>query len=123
MYWDRPEVVAFLQHSYSKFKYMNVGLIAQLVYELQVPFKHVMLCTWEDIYMLLDDSWSDNLLDLLEKQKETFGFQPLIAPQIRPIKGAYVPYTKYRISKICRKIIQESPHLRKELKMRYLPIS
>ena len=121
--WKKEEVVAFLQHSYSKFKYRNVGLISQMSYELQLPFKPILQWTWEDIYMLIDGTWDENLVKLIDKQKEVFGFQPLVAPQITPIKGEYVPYTKFRFSKVARKIIDESPNLDKELLMRYLPLS
>ena len=84
--WKKEEVVAFLQHSYSKFKYRNVGLISQMSYELQLPFKPILQWTWEDIYMLIDGTWDENLVKLIDKQKEVFGFQPLVAPQILPLR-------------------------------------
>ena len=120
--WTRAEVVAFLQHSYSKFEYRNVGVIAQIVYELQPPrleFKDIFEWTWDDV----DDSWCANLLHTLEQQKNDFGFQDYIAPQTKPIKGKYVPYTKFRFSKVARRIINDAPTLRKNLLMRYLPLS
>ena len=120
--WTRAEVVAFLQHSYSKFEYRNVGVIAQIVYELQPPrleFKDIFEWTWDDV----DDSWCANLLHTLEQQKNDFGFQDYIAPQTKPIKGKYVPYTKFRFSKVARRIINDAPTLRKDLLMRYLPLS
>ena len=120
--WTRAEVVAFLQHSYSKFEYRNVGVIAQIAYELQPPrleFKDIFEWTWDDV----DDSWCANLLHTLEQQKNDFGFQDYIAPQTKPIKGKYVPYTKFRFSKVARRIINDAPTLRKNLLMRYLPLS
>ena len=120
--WTRAEVVAFLQHSYSKFEYRNVGVIAQIVYELQPPrleFKDIFEWTWDDV----DDSWCANLLHTLEQQKNDFGFQDYIAPQTKPIRGKYVPYTKFRFSKVARRIIKTAPTLRKDLRMRYLPLS
>ncbi len=120
--WTRAEVVAFLQHSYSKFEYRNVGVIAQIVYELQPPrleFKDIFEWTWDDV----DDSWCANLLHTLEQQKNDFGFQDYIAPQTKPIRGKYVPYTKFRFSKVARRIINDAPTLRKDLLMRYLPLS
>ena len=120
--WTRAEVVAFLQHSYSKFEYRNVGVIAQIVYELQPPrleFKDIFEWTWDDV----DDNWCASLLHTLEQQKNDFGFQDYIAPQTKPIKGKYVPYTKFRFSKVARRIINDAPTLRKDLLMRYLPLS
>jgi len=120
--WTRAEVVAFLQHSYSKFEYRNVGVIAQLVYELQPPrleFKDVFELTWDDV----DIKWDAGLLYTLEQQKEDFGFQDYIAPQIKPFRGEYIPYTKYRFSKVARRIIKSADTLRKDLRMRYLPLS
>ena len=120
--WTRAEVVAFLQHSYSKFEYRNVGVIAQLVYELQPPrleFKDVFELTWDDV----DIKWDAGLLHTLEQQKEDFGFQDYIAPQIKPFRGEYIPYTKYRFSKVARRIIKSADTLRKDLRMRYLPLS
>jgi len=63
------------------------------------------------------------LLHTIEQQRNDFGFQDYIAPQIRPIKGEYVPYTKFRFSKVARRIIKTAPTLRKDLRMRYLPLS
>ncbi len=120
--WTRAEVVAFLQHSYSKFEYRNVGVIAQIVYELQPPrleFKDIFKWTWDDV----DSAWGAGLLHTLEQQRDVFGFQDYIAPQTRPIKGEYTPYTKYRFSKVARRIIKTAPTLRKDLLMRYLPLS
>ena len=79
--WTKAEVVAFLQHAYSKFEYRNVGVITQIVYELQPPrleFKQIFEWTWEDV----DDEWSSNLLHTLKQQKEDFGFQQYIAPTL-----------------------------------------
>ena len=120
--WTRAEVVAFLQHSYSKFEYRNVGVISQIVYELQPPrleFKDIFEWTWDDV----DEKWESHLLHTIEQQRNDFGFQDYIAPQIRPIKGKYVPYTKFRFSKVARRIIKTAPTLRKDLRMRYLPLS
>ena len=120
--WTRAEVVAFLQHSYSKFEYRNVGVISQIVYELQPPrleFKDIFEWTWDDV----DEKWESHLLHTIEQQRNDFGFQDYIAPQIRPIKGEYVPYTKFRFSKVARRIIKTAPTLRKDLRMRYLPLS
>jgi len=120
--WARAEVVAFLQHSYSKFEYRNVGVISQIVYELQPPrleFKDIFEWTWDDV----DEKWESHLLHTIEQQRNDFGFQDYIAPQIRPIKGEYVPYTKFRFSKVARRIIKTAPTLRKDLRMRYLPLS
>ena len=120
--WTKAEVVAFLQHAYSKFEYRNVGVITQIVYELQPPrleFKQIFEWTWEDV----DDEWSANLLHTLKQQKEDFGFQQYIAPQIKPFRGEYIPYTKYRFSKVARRIINSADTLRKDLRMRYLPLS
>ena len=88
--WTKAEVVAFLQHAYSKFEYRNVGVITQIVYELQPPrleFKQIFEWTWEDV----DDEWSANLLHTLKQQREDFGFQQYIAPQIKPFRGEYIP--------------------------------
>jgi hypothetical protein len=92
------------------------------VYELQPPrlqYKDVFEWTWSDV----DSEWSSELLHTIEQQREDFGFQEYLVPQITPINNEYVPYTKYRFSKVARRIILESPALRNDLRMRYLPLS
>jgi len=116
MRWNKKEIVAFLSHSYSKFEYRNIGIIIQLAYELRQQYKEIFLLKWCDV----DLTWDNNILILLDKQKEDFGFQEYVAPQIRPHKGKYIPYSKYRFSKVCRKIINECTGIRSTLKVRYL---
>ncbi len=118
MTWTRDEVVAFLSHAYSKFQYRNVGVLVQAAYVLQCQFKELFELKWCDV----DDQWDSNLLLLLQKQKADFGFQDYVAPQIKPQKGKYVPYNKYRFSKIGRRIITESK-INNKLLLRYLPYS
>ena len=41
-----------------------------------------------------------NLLDMLQKQHNDFGFQKYVAPRPKPIKDEYRPYNLQSISKI-----------------------
>ena len=51
---------------------------------------------------------SDELLEMLEQQREDFGFQDYIAPRPYAIGGKYEPYTKYKMSKHGRTLIRNA---------------
>ena len=48
---------------------------------------------------------SDNLFEMLQQQKEEFGFQEYVAPRVKPIGGVYEPYGLTYLSKMGRKAI------------------
>ena len=48
---------------------------------------------------------SDGLGEMLVQQKKDFGFQPYVAPRVRPVRGKYMPYSLYALPREARKIM------------------
>lgn len=94
--WTREQVTTYLTAAYSHFSTRNLGLIAQLVYELGIKVMDARNLTWDMydhssrtltvpastrrtkvVYQL-----SDNLYSVLEQQRNDFGWQKWVAPNI-----------------------------------------
>ena len=45
---------------------------------------------------------------MLVQQKEDFGFQPYVAPKVKPVRGVYEPYSMYRLPKVAKRIMKEA---------------
>ena len=50
----------------------------------------------------------DSLGEMLVQQKEDFGFQKYVAPQVKPVGGIYKPYSLYRLPKVARKVMRDA---------------
>lgn len=120
--WEKEHIVQLLDTAYSDFNTRNLGLIAQMAYEWCQRVGDMRLLKWSNIdfehrrvhilqskrraevYLPI----SDDLLDMLEQQREDFGFQEYVAPRPYPIQGQYEPYTIYKMSKHGRTLIRNA---------------
>ena len=131
--WEEWEVKKFLDVAYSDFSYRNIGLIVHMAYEWGQRIGDMRLLTWnnikwEDKQLYLEQSKKrrevflpigDDLFSMLQNQKEDFGFQEYVAPQVRPARGVYVPYTLTNVSKYSNCVIKMAG-LRQELQLMHL---
>ena len=106
--WSKDDVVKLLDFAYREFETRNLGLIAQMAYEWCQRVGDMRLLKWDnvdfehkrvhilqskrraEVYLPV----SDELLEMLEQQREDFGFQDYNAPRPYAIGGKYEPYTK-----------------------------
>ena len=120
--WSKDDVVKLLDFAYSEFETRNLGLIAQMAYEWCQRVGDMRLLKWNnvdfehkrvhilqskrraEVYLPV----SDELLEMLEQQREDFGFQEYIAPRPYAINGGYEPYTVYKMSKHGRTLIRNA---------------
>ncbi len=128
--WQREQVKQFLDYCYSNFQYRSIGLIVQMSYEWCQRVGDMRLLTFDSIdfnkgILNLEQSKrgatvhlpiSDDLLAMLNQQKEDYGFQEYVAPCPKAIRGSYKPYTVHRLSKVARDAITLSG-LPKELRI------
>lgn len=106
--WTQDQVFTFLDTAYRHNKWRSIGLIVQMAYEWGQRIGDMRLLTWDKIdldnrRMDIEQSKrsadvhlpiSDPLFHVLHQQKEAYGFQPYVAPQMQPSDGAYKPYKK-----------------------------
>tara|TARA_R110000796_G_scaffold184818_2_gene301364 strand:- start:289 stop:1248 length:960 start_codon:yes stop_codon:yes gene_type:complete len=106
--WTQEQVFTFLDTAYRHNKWRSIGLIVQMAYEWGQRVGDMRLLTWdrldlENKRMDIEQSKrsadvhlpiSEPLLHVLVQQKEAYGFQPYVAPQMQPSDGAYKPYLK-----------------------------
>ena len=118
--WTRTDVTKFLETAYADFETRNVGLIVQMAYEWVQRLGDMRLLEWTsikdrqvhikqskrraEVFLPINES----LREMLIQQKEDFGFQEYVAPQIRPIRGSYKPYSLHRLPKVAKKIMQKA---------------
>lgn len=128
--WTREHVSSLLDVAYSDFKWRNIGLIAHMAYEWCQRVGDMRMLTWDAIDIerkrcnILQSKRraevflpiSDDLLDMLQQQKDEFGFQEYVAPRPNPYGGKYLPYSKFKLSKFSRQLIDEAG-LPKELRL------
>ena len=114
--WQQKDIVAFLDVAYSDWRTRSVGIIAQMCYEWCQRVGDMRLLTWDTLnfekgYVKLIQSKrraqvkipiSNNLLAMLEQQKDALDFQPYVAPFA--VGNNNKPYDKFRISQIANQI-------------------
>lgn len=105
--WTPEQVNLFIDTAYSQWKWRSIGLIVQMAYEWGQRIGDMRLLTWDKLdldaqRMDLEQSKrgaevhlpiSDQLKYVLDQQKESFGFQQYVAPQVNASDGVYKPYT------------------------------
>ena len=120
--WTPEQVNTFLETAYSQWKWRSIGLIVQMGYEWGQRVGDLRLLTWDALdldkkRMDLEQSKrgadvhlpiSDPLLHVLVQQKESFGFQQYVAPQVHAADGAYKPYPKETLFKHVNDIKREA---------------
>ena len=110
---NTDQLKKFLEVAYSKFKWRNVGLLVQMVYELGQDLTELVELEW-DAVDLKDGvvhvrgvalSMSDDLQSMLEAQHKDFGFQQWVVPNPNIHKqDGYTPYGQTQLSRTIRKI-------------------
>lgn len=118
--WTHGDVIKFLDVAYSEFEYRNIGLIVQMAYEWCQRLGDMRNLKWESIdlhrqKLSLEQSKrraevtlpiSDDLTEMLNAQRNDFGFQEYVAPHPRPVSGVYNPYAMERLSKVGRRVMR-----------------
>ena len=131
--WSKDEVKTFLDTAYSMWRYRSIGLILHMSYEWGQRVGDMRLLKWSDIdfdAQRVDITQSkrgaevhlpipDDLLAMLKAQQVDFGFQPYVAPHIRPNNGGYAAYSDIEIHRYVNQI-KEIAGLSKELQARDL---
>lgn len=116
--WSREHVQTFLETAYSKWSYRSIGLIVHMAYEWGQRIGDMRLLKWDDIDFeqeRVDITQSkrgaevhlpidDGLLNMLIQQKKDFGFQPYVAPHVKPKNGAYPPYDDIEVHQYVNRV-------------------
>ena len=120
--WEPEQVSQFLSTAYSHWKWRSIGLIVQMAYEWGQRVGDMRMLTWaaidfdkkrcnleqskrgESVHLPINDGF----MHVLKQQHETFGFQPLVAPQMQPSDGAYKPYSKEMLHVYVNAILEEA---------------
>lgn len=120
--WQREHVMAFLNTAYSDWQWRSVGLIVHMAYEWAQRIGDMRLLKWENVDLdnyrvdLVQSKRNadvhlpigENLAKMLRVQREDFGFQPYVAPRVKPRAGAYTPYDLDEISKLINDVKHEA---------------
>jgi len=118
--WTEKDIQKFLTFCYSDFAWRNIGLIVHMAYEWCQRLGDMRLLTWDVVdldeqKLYLEQSKrraevtlpiSDDLTEMLQQQKDDFGFQQYVAPRPRPAGGVYHPYSIDRLSKAGRQAMR-----------------
>ena len=125
--WERDQIVTFLNAAYSDFNFRSIGLIVHMAYDWGQRVGDMRTLTWDSLDLdgcQLDLTQSkrnaevhlpisQDLCQMLQQQKETFGFQKYVAPKPTPVAGAYVPYPKEQIYMYINRVLDEAKLPRK----------
>jgi len=120
--WTKENVTDFLDVAYSDFKTRSIGLIAHMAYDWCQRLGDMRLLQWSNLdlseqRMHIEQSKrraevflpvSDDLGEMLTQQKQDYGFQEYVAPCTKPSKGVYKPYSKHRLPKLARDIMNDA---------------
>lgn len=131
--WNGVQVELFLDTSFTKFEWRNVGLLVMMCYEWAQRPVDICNLKWDNLD--LDEARvkikqskrgaeveipvEEPLLTLLRQQKKDWGFQKLVVPHHRASDKAYVPLNSGTFGPILREI-KEACGLPEELKVGHL---
>lgn len=124
--WSREQIRSFLSVAYADFRWRSIGLIVHMAYDWGQRIGDMRVLTWDkldldacrldltqskrnaDVHLPI----SNNLCKMLRQQKEEFGFQKYVAPNVKPSGGAYSPYTLSHLSSYINAVLDEAnlPH-------------
>lgn len=104
--WTEDQVKLFLTTAYSQWEWRSIGLVVHMAYEWAQRIGDMRLLKWDCLDLdaqRLDLEQSkrnaavhlpigDGLASMLRTQQQDFGFQPYVAPRVKPRAGAYTPY-------------------------------
>jgi len=120
--WKREHLRSFLSVAYSDFRWRSIGLIVHMAYDWGQRVGDMRVMTWDSLDLeacRLDLTQSkrnadvhlpisNNLCKMLRQQKEEFGFQKYVAPNVTPSDGAYKPYRLHQVSNHINSILAEA---------------
>jgi len=120
--WSQEDIHKFLEVAYSDWETRNIGLIAQMAYEWCQRLGDIRLLQWSSVHfdkqtVHIDQSKrraevflpiSDELFAMLKEQHEAFGWQEYVAPMPNPIGGAMRPYSKFKLPKYARELMNRA---------------
>jgi len=117
--WTREDISKFLNVAYSRFEGRSIGLMVQMAHEWGQRVGDLRVLQWDN-YCLQTGvvtipktkrkeattiPSSKQLMEMLSKQYEDYGWQKYVVPSAKPDKeGGLLPYTAVRISQIANKI-------------------
>jgi integrase len=116
--WTPEQVKLFLDTAYSEWKWRSVGLIVHTAYEWGQRIGDMRVLTWDKIdiearRMDIEQSKrkadvhlpiSEPLAYVLAQQKETFGFQPYVAPKMNASDNVFKPYSKVEFGRYVNQV-------------------
>lgn len=131
--WERDDVRAFLNVSFSRWQWRNVGLIFYMIYEWGQRVSDILKLRWENINFETNTVTitqskrgatvklpiSQGLATMLKQQQKDFFLSPLVAPQMVRRAGKWVPYSIGTINGHVTAIMAEAK-LDRELQLRDL---
>lgn len=131
--WKREEVLAFLNTSFIKWQWRNVGIIFYMLYEWGQRVSDILNLEWEDIdfdkaIVIITQSKrgakvtlpiTDGLMQMLKQQKKDFFLSKYVVPQMVRRRGKFVPYSIHQINGYFRDILRAA-NLNDNLQMRDL---
>lgn len=137
--WTVDQVKTFLDVAYSDWDYRSIGLIVHMAYDWAQRVGDMRMLTWDNINFKdkrMDLTQSkrgadvhlpigDNLLAVLEIQRQDFGFQPYVAPRVYPRHNVYSPYHTREIYKLINEVKDKAnlPHELKAMDLRRTAIT
>lgn len=131
--WSRQDVMSFLNTSFSKWEWRNMGIVFYMIYEWGQRPSDICKLRWDQIDMekrkvsirqskrgaTVHLPISDGLYSILQQQKKDFPSPQLVAPRMRRVDAEWKPYT---VSNICTgfNAVKAEAKLAKELQLRDL---
>ena len=124
--WTKLEVEHVLNDAYSNWKTRDIGLIIHMAYAFCQRLGDMRTLKWSNF----DDNFTvlyleqskrrakveipvdEEMQEMLRRQHKSFGFQQYVAPNIKPVRGEYVPYTLEQVSKYGRLLMDRNNILR-----------
>lgn len=116
--WTQEQVELFLDTAFSEYKWRNIGLIAFMCYEWAQRPTDIRLLQWTSLDFTrsvvkikqtkrgatVELPISDEVMDMLEQQRQAWDFQPYVVPHQRPSDGAYRPMERFQVSHLANEV-------------------
>jgi len=116
--WTQADLDKFLTSAYSDFKWRNVGIITQMCYAWCQRVVDMRRMKWDQLDFDKNTIYieqtkrsaevflplQDDIKAVLLEQREDFGFQEYVAPNIRPVRGVHKCYDTAQVSRIANEI-------------------
>ena len=128
--WKPQQVVAFLDTCFTDFKWRSIGLIVFMCYEWAQRPNDIRLLKWTSVDLdnkrvtikqtkrgaTVELPMTDEIVTMLQQQKQDLDFQEYVVPFHRPSDNAYIPLKRGQISSVANEVKKISG-LPKDLKV------